>query len=422
MNTSTLSTYINNDETANASNLLFGNVGFVYASRPELKSKWKAVNYGFSMHTMNDYRERSTYRGENFNSSILDAAVFQANSQVAEFGDYAPDTDPFFSSLFWQSQLIRSADPDSASRLDTGFFSLYDGLEVSQIGDINNRGRTRDYNFSVAANYNNQLYIGGGVSLMTSTFRSNSKFTEQTDRRVSELTYEESILTEADGFMLRLGVILQPVPWVRFGVSYESPTRYTVTDEYRTSLSSQLDNELTPFVVQSQTFRPFMFRYRTSGRTTISGAILFSGKGLISFDYDVVPYDNIKASTLRNDNSAADWASNINTVIQSTFDVQNNFRVGGEYIIGPIALRMGYANWGSPFREGINTGGGDRRQNDFTGGFGFKFDNISFDFSIIHARWTGYRSTYSAPDIKEEGVVFNHRRTIGMISLGFRLD
>jgi hypothetical protein len=165
-----------------------------------------------------------------------------------------------------------------------------------------------------------------------------------------------------------------------------------------------------------------MFRYRTSGRTTVSGAILFGGNGFISFDYDVVPFDNIKALPLRNDNSAADWANNLNSVIQNTFDVQNNFRLGGEYVVGPMAFRLGYANWGSPFREGINTGGGDRRQTDITGGFGFKIENISVDFSVVHARWSAYRSTYVAPGIQEEGVVFDYRRTLGMVSLGFRLD
>jgi long-subunit fatty acid transport protein len=415
------SDYLGNSTGDNRNRMMISNLGFVYAKVPEDRSsKWKQVNYGFSLNRTNNYLNQQRYEGVNRNSSMIDFFVQEANADPLEF---FPEDYPFSAALAETAGLIFPSIP--GNRAST-YLGIVPNGGITQRESIRSTGNTSEYNFSIAGNYDNILHIGGGVSLMSSSFTQTEIYSES-DHMDSifdfrEFTYRRDLGVDADGFMFRFGAILQPVPWFRLGLSYESPTRYTVTEDYRAEIEASFTEEPTFGSARSPLFRPFVYRYRTTGRATFSTAVLFEGKGLISFDYDFVPFDNLTVLPLRSDQSAAGWARDLNDQVALVFRSTNNVRVGGEYVMGPIAFRAGYAYWGGPFRRDVITGGGDLVQQDYTGGIGFRFENMSLDFAIVHARWQNYRSPYTVVGLPEDGVLFRNRRTTAIMTLGFRFD
>jgi long-subunit fatty acid transport protein len=413
--------YLGNTNSDSRSRLTMNSVGFVFAKRPAAKgSKWLQVNYGFTLNRANNYVNAQRYEGVNTNSSMVDFFVNEAN----QGNEFFPEDYPFSAGLAQQVGLISSVVPGNNASAFNGIVPA--GAAVRQSEQIRSLGSTSDYNFSVAGNYDNKLHVGGGISLMSSSFNSTEIYSEfdhmDTIFDFKDFAYRRTLGVEMDGFVLRLGAVFQPIAWFRVGLSYESPTRYTVSEDFRVDLEANYDSVPTFASASSPLFRPFVYNYRTTGRTTASAAFLFAGKGLISVDYDYVPYDELRVTALRNDQGSEPWARNLNDRVAVLFRTSNNIRVGGEYVIGPLAVRAGYAFWGSPYRADVNTGGGDLSQRDFSLGLGTRFDNFSLDLSFVRAYWKSYRSPYVVESLPEDGVLFSNTRTLVQFSMGFRLD
>jgi long-subunit fatty acid transport protein len=412
--------YLGNSSNDSRSRLAMNSVGFVFAQRPSAKgTKWQQLNYGFAMNRTNNYLNAQRYEGVNTNSSLVDYFVSEANIG----NEFFPEDFPFSAGLAQQVGLIYPSIPNNNQ---STFLGIVPNAGIRQTEQIRSLGNSSDYNFSVAGNYDNKLHLGAGVSLMSSSFNSTEIFSEfdhmDTIFDFKDFAYRRTLGVEMDGFVLRLGAVFQPIAWFRLGLSYESPTRYTVSEDFRVDLEANYDSVPTFASASSPLFRPFVYNYRTTGRTTASAAFLFAGKGLISVDYDYVPYDELRVLALRNDQSAAPWARDLNDRVALLFRSSNNVRIGGEYVLGPLAMRAGYAYWGSPYRKDVNTGGGDLSQQSFSFGLGTRLDNFSLDVSFVRAFWKSYRSPYVVENLPEDGVLFSNARTLIQFSLGFRLD
>lgn len=417
---SSTSDYLGNSGSDSRSRLAMNSVGFVFAQRPSAKgTKWQQLNYGFAMNRTNNYLNAQRYEGVNTNSSLVDYFVAEANIG----NEFFPQDFPFSAGLAEQVGLIFPSIPGNSASTYVG---IVPNAGVRQTEQIRSLGNSSDYNFSVAGNYDNKLHLGGGLSLMSSSFNSTDIFSEfdhmDTIFDFKDFAYRRTLGVEMDGFLLRLGAIFQPIAWFRVGLSYESPTRYTVSEDFRVDLDANYDSVPTFATASSPLFQPFIYNYRTTGRTTVSAAFLFGGKGLVSVDYDYVPYDALRVIALRNDPASAPWARDLNDRVAILFRSSNNVRVGGEYVLGPMAIRAGYAYWGSPYRNDVNTGGGDLSQQNFSLGLGTRVDNFSLDVSFVRAFWKSYRSPYVVENLPEDGVLFSNARTLIQFSLGFRLD
>jgi long-subunit fatty acid transport protein len=234
-------------------------------------------------------------------------------------------------------------------------------------------------------------------------------------------TYQQSQFVNADGAVIKLGAILQPVEWLRLGLSYESPTWYTVSDDYQTKIDANYDSVPVFSTAASPLFTPFTYRYNKPGRITAGMAFLFGATASLSIDYDYINYSNMKVEAL-NDVFAEQWAANLNNTVRSTFKSTSNVRIGGEYIYGPMAFRAGFAYWGSPYQRGVNTGGADYSRLDYTAGAGIKLGKVGVDLSVVHNRTKGYWLPYYIDGRTTYDVQFRNYQTMVQATMSFRLD
>lgn len=411
--------YLGSSITDNRSRLGFGNLGFAYVKPGKVGSSWKQISYGFTMNRVANFLSETQYEGVNRSSSLVDFFVDEANIGNQFFAEDFP----FTAGLAESVGIIYPSIPGNTS---STYFGIVPNGGVRQREIISTSGRNTDYSFTMAGNYNNILHVGGGISLNALTFNSVETFSEfdhmDTIFDFKDFTYERNLLVEGDGLRFRLGSILQPVPWLRLGLSYESGARYNMTEDYRTSLAANFDSVPTFAQARSPLFRPFTYSFRSSNRTTFSAAVLFSGKGLISVDYDIIGFSRMRVDLASVDRGAEPWASGLNNDVQTFLQAGNNLRVGGELVTGPLTWRGGYAYWSTPFRAGVFTGGGDLAQQDASFGVGLRRSTVTFDFSLTHSWWKQYRQPYVVNGIDVDGVLIQNRRWVGMLSMHYRID
>lgn len=411
-------TYLGGELNDGRGRLGFGNIGFVYVKAPN-GSKWKQISYGFTMNRMADFSSNIRYEGVNRTSSMVDFFLNEANAG----SEFIPENHPFTSSLAESVGLIFPQVPGNRA---TNYFGLVPPGGIKQSEVIAISGRNTDYSFTMAGNYNNILSIGGSISLNSISYTATETFNEvdhmDTIFDFKDFSFERNLLIEGDGLRLRMGGILQPVPWLRVGLAYESGARYTITDDYRTRLSANFDSVPTFAEARSPLFQPFTYSFRSSNRTTVSGAILFGSKGLISVDYDFVGFNRIRVDEGSVEAGAQSWAANLNNDVRTFLQAGNNLRLGAELVTGPLAWRVGYANWSSPFRQGVFTGGGDLRQQDASIGLGLRRSAVNFDFSLTRSWWTQFRQPYVVNNIQVEGVLISSSRWVAMFSMHYRID
>lgn len=412
-------TYLGNAQSDVDTRLQFNSLGFVYAQPLQSGNGWLQLNYGFTMNRTANYLQSARYEGVNTTSSMVDYFLSEANAG----NEFFPEDYPFSAALAESVGLIFPSIPGNRQ---SAYFGIVPNAGVTQSESIRQTGQLTDYGFSIAGNYKNMLYIGGGISLVSATFSSRDIFTER-DHADSifdfkDFAYTRDVLTEGDGFKGKFGAVLQPIPWLRLGISHETATRFTLNDDYRTSIEANFDSVPTFASARSPLFSPFSFSHRSAGKTTYSAAVLFESKGLISFDYEQVYFDRMRVTALRTDAASIPWANELNDGVRSLFQTADNLRIGAEYVFGPLALRAGYALWGTPFRQGIETGGGDWQQRDVSAGVGMKFGSTSLDVAIVNARWKNFRFPYAVNGVTAEGVVFTQDRWSVLVGAQFRLD
>src|SRR5690606_7033542 len=131
------------------------------------------------------------------------------------------------------------------------------------------------------------------------------------------------------GFNLKAGLIYRPSDVVRFGASIQSPTFYSLHDEFTTELSSEFDPGYLPGTNTSvaNELLPGEFDYSlTTPFRANAGVALFASKyGFLTADVEFVNYSQGRL------NSDFDGSlRNVNNDIKAAYGKAVNYRVGLE--------------------------------------------------------------------------------------------
>ena len=384
-NAKNTSTYYGNSNSENDSNFDISQAGAVYVFRnTDQNSNWKkfalAINYE---------------NNRNLDNSLFSSGVNPNNSIDSYFLSYANGlpTSTIDGSSFGYEQLFFNEQ------------QAYLGYQAFIVNPVNSNPNNIQYNSGIAAGgnfnqqyslastgYNGKLSFNGsgqykdkfyfGVNLnshfidyiqSTSFFESNNNNTSS-EYFVKRLRFNNDLYTYGNGFSFQLGTIFKASKEVRFGLTYESPTWFNITDEISQSISSVSSNsagELAADVFNPNAtivYEPY--RLQTPGRWTGSFAYVFGQKGLISFDYALKDYSNTKFRPNED-------FSNTNNLMANVLDITNEFRLGAEYKIEKVSLRAGYRFEQSPYKNGSTIGD----LNGYSGGLGYNFGGTKLDLA-----------------------------------------
>lgn len=259
--------------------------------------------------------------------------------------------------------------------------NISEGTTTIQNVEQYTEGGVNKYNFNFAGRYD---FISFGINLNSHSvdYRVVNKYREDyVDNTASDIRsalYQNELRTVGSGFSLQLGAIAEVATGLRIGLTYASPTWYTLQDEMSQSLSTRTLNGITNSVNPNVVVVYEKYYFRTPGSWTVGASWVWNKQLILSADYMYKGYGNMRfRSGLESENA----------IIQNTLGDTNSLRFGAEYRLplsktNHLFLRGGYRYEQSPYKTEYKPIG------DLTGfstGLGVSISNMRFDLSYDRA-------------------------------------
>ena len=357
-------------------NVGLSNVGYVSAIKlnSDRSGGWKYVQFAAGMNKLNDFHSYIDMHGPNANNSRLD--VYLTNADGINYNDIANNTNnnySFYLQPAWDLYLI-----DTIPGYSNYYYSPVPFGGAYQRDQHYRSGAVNQWFVSAAANFNNFVYIGATLGFNSLRYSDDSYYTESdvadTIPYFNSWELDQSLETTGSGINLKVGIIVQPVNWLRIGAAIHTPTwYYNMTDTWQTTTYADL-GWISPSSVTSPV-GTFNYSLTTPMKFLGDVGIIVGKRGSISAEWERVNYATMKFYSP--DYSFSTENENIKQYYQST----NNFRLGTEWRFGVMDLRAGYAYYGSPYAQSANDG----KRVSVSGGLGLHMGHYNFDLAYIHS-------------------------------------
>ncbi len=406
------SVYNSTPSSDNSTTINFSNLGYVSAIRlgPKSGKGWKFMQFSFGMNRLNNFNSNLNMQGPNTKNSRLD--VYLENADGVNYADIANDKNNNYSfdlNPAWQLYLI-----DTIPGYPDWYYSPVPFGGTYQREQLQTRGSVNEWFFSFSANYNNFLYLGATIGIDALHYSSTSYYSERdvadTIPYFKSWKFDQTLETKGTGLNIKIGLIIQPVKWLRVGVAYHSPTWYfNLRDTWYTTTFADL-GWTSPASVSSPT-GTYQYRLNTPMKLLADAGILFGDRGSLSFEYEYLNYANAKFNST--DYNYQTENGNIKNYFRST----NNIRVGTEWRFGMTDIRAGYAVYGSPYARNLNDG----MRQSYSGGLGFHFNNLSIDLAYVYSKMNKDYYLYGTKDIVVNPVKNVYHNHSIVLSFNYRL-
>ena len=259
--------------------------------------------------------------------------------------------------------------------------NISEGITTIQNVEQYTEGGVNKYNFNFAGRYD---FISFGINLNSHSvdYRVVNKYREDyvnnTASDIRSALYQDEVRTVGSGFSLQLGAIAEVATGLRIGLTYASPTWYTLQDEKMQSLSTNTQNNGTFFARPNVVAVYEKYNFRTPGSWTVGASWVWNKQLILSADYIYKGYGNM---------SFRSGLESENAIIQNTLGDTNSLRFGAEYRLplsktNHLFFRGGYRYEQSPYKTELKPIG------DLTGfstGLGVSISNMRFDLSYDRA-------------------------------------
>lgn len=382
------------------------------------QSKFKGGSIGITLHRVNDFNRNYNYEGFNNDNSIIDSFLQQADgitpSNIEGRGPV---------SLAYYNYLINPV---------PGQPGVYDSFVIGfprQMENIETRGNQYQLNVSYGGNYDDKIYFGGGIGMNTVRYTSKKVYREDSfeffdsntnqwvsDDAINSLQLEESLRVNGVGINATFGLIYRPVDAFRVGFSYTTPTALALNDESESFLQTNYNNfyyaaedTLLRTVSSESDIVVSRFTLTTPSRFSIGMAGFLGKNGFISGDVEFVNYGSAAVNS-RDFSTGSD-----NATINNLYGSAVNFRVGAEYRIQPIMVRVGFNHMGDPMKDS----GIDRSISTFSAGVGYRTRDYFLDFTVMNSRFNQAYVPYNLFDGSGPVINLAHNRTTAMVTIGF---
>lgn len=357
--------------------------GFVSSFDLGNSEGWTNINIAVGYNKISNFNRNMIIEGVNNSNSMLD--------YFASFSDgYLPEElNSFIEFLAYDTWLIDTVTNMGFSNYET-ILSNYGDETNSTYGQVQQRtlsstGTLGEYLFSIGANYGNSLYIGASFGIQKLNYYEKNEHIEyDPDDHIydfSSFTYYQDLHTRGRGYTFKMGAIFKPVQMLRLGVAFHMPTFFKLKDEYYSYIDASFDNVDAEGIKDYSSDSPdlfYLYELTTPFKAVGSVAYQFGKRALLSIDYEFVDYSTAR---LRKGEDGYNF-NDENNAIEDAYRKTGNFRAGGEYRLGAISLRGGYAFYGSPYAK--SEANEDASYSLISAGIGFSQKKFYMDLGYSH--------------------------------------
>ncbi len=362
------STY-NDDMTPTTSvSSTISNLGIVFAWSGADNSKWKKGQFGFGFNQIMNFNNKFAVEGRSNGSTMGSAFAAYANGTLYENlereGDFA-----------YQSYII---DPLYNTANNTQYIPAYLGKDLKQTSSVITSGRINEMTFSIGGNYDDKFYIGGTLGVPFISYTEKRSYEEVDDNNVvdhlNSFTINDKLMVNSTGVNLKLGILYQPVSFLRFGAAIHTPTFYS-------NVHDVLEREMVSFgdtTYVSNYTNEYNYQLITPLKLMGNVAFLILKRGFVSFDYEYTDYSKSELGSYGNNTYLF---KDENKAIRDTYRPTHSIRLGGEsYITKNILYRCGFSYTSSPYQNEINDGA----LYTYSLGLGYRTNSFFVDFAYVY--------------------------------------
>jgi len=373
-NTATLS---GNSTDDSSTGFKLSHLGVVITSNP-LNFDTKTFNIAIGINNLVSFNDQISYGAFNSGTRVERWLELANGSRIDELG-------AFEAGLAYDAEAILVNDDEITYRSD---FDLDFNAEVDRSETIERKGGINEIYLAVASNKKNKFSWGLGLGIPIINFTETKIYREEDSANnvdfFNNLLWEESLSITGAGVNLKGGIIYKFTPQVRFGASIQSPTLYTIMDDYNTDVTYgfNFDNVDQSRTAGTNFTEPFEYQLSTPWRTSAGLSYIYKfGEvlGFISGDVEYVNYKSGSIDLAANSNNPEDQlnSDDINRQLDNETTSVLNYRVGAELAYKYIRLRGGAALTTGPWIDA------DRIDNgiNFSGGIGYRGDKFYVDAS-----------------------------------------
>jgi len=401
--------------------LLFDNIGFVSSFKTTKQEEKGLVflNIGLGYNRLFDFFDETSAYGANTSSSIMNhfASVANGNNwfNLTSNDDYNPyrsGSAPWDAIMAWNTFLIDTI-PGSINEYSR---ALNNGEGVYQDQSLSTIGGLGEFTFSFATNFSNKFFIGATLGIQDLYYKQIQYYSEEAFEnntplpigyKFNNLDYKQTLTIEGSGLNLKIGAIYKPIPMFRAGIAIHTPTFYSISETYRASMESVF-SDFNEFATTPINF--YDYRIQSPFKAIGSLAFTFREIGLLSFDYEYIDYSTARFIKGGDGYRFKQENSEIGDLYTTTY----NLKAGGEVWLKYLALRAGYAYYGSPFEGNVNMK--SSAINVLSAGFGFRIDNLFIDWAYQRYYYSDKYSLYiNSPEVERD-----IKENKFMLTLGFK--
>jgi hypothetical protein len=193
------------------------------------------------------------------------------------------------------------------------------------------------------------------------------------------ITMNDKLRVRSTGVNLKLGVIYQPVHFLRVGLAFHTPTFYgNVKDNFERQMLFTLMNEDGRLKKGDEAYsNSFNYTLITPLRAMANVAFFIAQRAFISAEYEFADYSMASMYSVHYNFGTE------NKTIQKMYGFSHIARIGAEVNLSQVfALRAGYNYISSPYKDKINDGS----RHYASAGFGFRTKYLYGDFAYAFTK------------------------------------
>lgn len=281
-------------------------------------------------------------------------------------------------------------------------------------------GAINEYTLSGGYNVKDILYIGATLGIQDIYYNRYDTYSEVTSANnvgLESMFYNQNLRMSGAGVNIKVGATVRPLPWLRVGVAYHSPTWINMSEEYDADMTVWDTRYKDPGYSDTPILRN-EYNMRTPSRLLTGVSATIGNYGIISVDYERTWYQNMKYTS--------DGYQDVNDDIRALYAPTNIVRAGVEFRpVGSLFLRAGYGYSSSVYKGADFKKYGEYQQ--ISGGIGYRTRVVNIDLAYVYgkANQMPYKPfDYTASDgyqVSTDGTIYTKERNHNIIlTLAFK--
>lgn len=431
--------YFGQQSSTFKNNFNFSQIGFAFnqGKGDIVQDKFKGGTFAISINRVNNFNNEYMYDGRNTQNSIVDSFIERAgNAFPDQLGniiytaydhfliDEADFSDP--DDFIIDGNYIR---PNIVDGTIEGYSSLF-GAYYQSLPRQNEVVRTRGGQYQVdlawGGNYDDRLYFGGGIGILSVDYAISRNYTESDfrlangnqDDLLNSINIRDQLTVSGTGINTTVGLIARPVSFITVGLSYVSPSYYALNEEFEFSFATDW-NPAYSYIAGSDTIPLSYIRtvsdisqsnynLKTPSKFNVGTAIFLGKNGFITGDIQILDFSTAQLKS--NDFVVTEDNNEIAALYRSVV----NYRLGAEVRIDQIMIRGGFAYQADPYANSTI----DRSNNRLSFGLGYRNQDFFIDLALANTRFINEYSPYFLTE-NQPTVDLKMKTTTASLTLGF---